>query len=133
MKTIFLKTLMMATVCTLFFTGCATTQNLLNTGNYIQETVPHSQTYFKQIRALKVDDEFKVSGKLRLKGTMGVNIQDYVEVALLNKDGVVIDTQKVEYFPRVLSGRPRHREARFSARFSETPPPGATIRVSTVD
>lgn len=128
-----LKALMVATVCTLFFTGCATTQNLLSTENYIKETVPHHRTYFRQIWAVEDNGEFRVSGKLRLKGMMRVNIPDFVEVALVNQAGEIIEKQKVAYYPRVLTGRKRHREARFSAHFSETPPPGTTIRVSTVN
>lgn len=128
-----LKALMATTVCTLFFTGCATTQNLLSIENYIKETVPHRQTYFRQIWAVEDDGEFRVSGRLRLKGPMGANIPDYVEVALLDKDGAVIEKQTVSYYPRVLTGRRRHQEARFSAHFSETPPPGTTIRLSNVN
>ena len=128
-----LKTLMAAMVCTLFFTGCATTQNLLGTENYTMETVPHNQTFFRQIRAVEDDGAFRISGKLRLKGTLGVNIPDYVEVALLDEEGTVVETQRVGYYPRVLKGRNGHREARFSANFSKTPPPGTSIRLSTVN
>jgi hypothetical protein len=128
-----LKALLVATLCTLMFTGCATTQNLLSREHYIKKTVPHPKTSFRQIWAVADDGEFRVSGKLRMKGTMGTHIPEYVKVDLVDKDGAIIETQKVGYTPRVLSGRPRHREARFIARFSETPSPGITIQLSNVN
>jgi hypothetical protein len=113
--------------------GCVATKKLFSKENYIKKTVPHQRTSFRKIWAMEDDGEFRVSGRLRLKRTMGANIPDYVKVDLVDKEGAVIDTRKVGYTPRVLTGRPRHREARFTAQFSEIPPPGITIRLSNVN
>lgn len=128
-----LKALTIIIVFTLLLNGCATTQNLLTTKYYSKETVPNHQTYFKQIWAVEDDGKFRVSGKLRLKKTSRFHIPNYIEVALLDQKGVEIETQKVLYYPRVLTGRRKKREARFSAYFSKTPPSGSIIQLSNVN
>lgn len=112
--------------------GCVTTRNMLGT-EYQKELVPHSRTYFSQVWAVEDDDEFRVSGKLRLKGNIGANVPDYVEVALVDETGKVIGSREVAYYPRILNGRRKHREARFTARFEETPSAGSVIRLSNVN
>ena len=112
--------------------GCATTQNMIGK-ELRQETVPNSKTYFRQVWAITAEDGFKVSGKLRLKGSFGHNVPDFVEVALVDVEGKVIEKQKVVYYPRILTGRRKHREARFTARFDQTPPTGSFIRLSNIN
>ena len=112
--------------------GCATTRNMMGQ-EYIKETVPNSKTYFSQVWAIADEDEFRVSGKLRLKGSLGMNVPDFVEVELVDDGGSVIDKQKVAYYPRILTGRRKHREARFTAHFNQAPPAGSVVRLSNVD
>lgn len=112
--------------------SCATTQNMVGK-ELTKETVPNSKTYFSQVWAVADDDEFRVSGKLRLKGTIGANVPDYVEVALVNEAGKVIVSRKVAYYPRILSGGRKHRVARFTARFDQAPPFGTIIRLENVN
>ena len=112
--------------------GCATTQNMFGK-ELSKEVVPNSKTYFSQVWAFAGDDEFRVSGKLRLRGTFGHNVPDFVEVVLVDAEGKVIEKQKVVYYPRILTGRKDHREARFTARFSQTPPLGSSIRISNIN
>jgi hypothetical protein len=112
--------------------GCATTQNMIGK-ELTKETVPNSKTYFSQVWAVADDDEFRVSGKLRLKGSLGYNVPDFVEVALVDDEGKIIEKQKVAYYPRILTGRRKHREARFTARFNQAPPPGSIIRLSNLN
>jgi hypothetical protein len=112
--------------------GCATMGNMVGT-EFTQETVSNSKTYFSQVLAVAVDDEFRVSGKLRVKGRSGHNVPDFVEVALVDAEGKVIEKQKVTYSPRILTGRRKHREARFTARFDQVPPPGSTVRLSNIN
>ncbi len=128
-----LKSLIFVMLCAFMCSGCSATKNLLSKENYIKKTVPHQKTSFRKIWAVEDDGEFRVSGRLRLKGTMGANIPDYVKVDLVGKDGAVLETRKVGYTPKVLTGRPRHREARFTAHFNEIPPSGITIRLSNVN
>ena len=84
--------------------------------------LPNPEPYFSQVRAVADDDEFRVSGRLRLKGNIGANVPDFVKVALVDETGKVIESRKVAYYPRLLSGRRKHREARFTARFDQAPP-----------
>lgn len=128
-----LKALMMTAFCALIFTGCASTYNLLNTDKYSKVTVPHNRTYFNRVWAVEEDGRFKVSGRLRVKGNTRAFMPKFVEVVLLDSNGMVIDKSKVTYSPRVLSRRTRHRGARFAAYFMATPPAGTTIRLSNVN
>lgn len=117
----------------MIFSGCATTQNMLGK-ELTKETIPNSKTYFSQVWAVADENEFRVSGKLRLKGSLGHNVPDFVEVALVDAGGKIIEKQKVAYYPRILTGRRnKHREARFTARFNQTPPPGSIIRLSNIN
>ena len=124
---------MSLTIFSLLFMGCATSQNLLRPENYGKELVPHHHTSFSRVSAVEDEGELKVSGRLRQRGLMRADIPDYVEVALVDQSGAVIAAQKVAYYPRVLTGRKYRREATFSARFSEMPPAGTTVRVSNVN
>jgi hypothetical protein len=112
--------------------GCATTRNMLGK-ELTKETVPNSKTYFSQVWAIADEDEFRVSGKLRLKGSLGMNVPNFVEVELVDDGGSVIEKQKVAYYPRILTGRRKHREARFTAHFNQAPPAGSVVRLSNVD
>jgi hypothetical protein len=116
----------------LLASGCATSQNMLGK-EFTKETIANSKTYFSQVYAVADDNELMVSGKLRLKGSFGTNVPDFVEVALVDGAGKVIESRKVAYYPRVLSGSRKHREARFTTRFSEKPPAGTIIQVSNVN
>lgn len=116
----------------MFLSGCATTKNMIGK-EFIKETVPNTQTYFSQVSAIEYDNEFKVSGKLNLKGNIGFNIPDFVEVTLIDDGGAVVERQKVAYYPRRLSGKRKHREARFTARFNQAPPSGSIILLSNVN
>ncbi|MFN2368204.1 MAG: hypothetical protein ABR605_04545, partial [Desulfurivibrionaceae bacterium] len=107
----------------MFLSGCAASQNLVGK-ELTKETVPNSKTYFSQVWAVEDDKEFRVSGKLRLKGSLGFNVPDFVEVAMVDAGGKIIEKQKVVYTPRILTGRRKHREARFTARFNQAPPAG---------
>ena len=113
--------------------GCASTRNLLKTGDYVKETTPHSRTAFRQIWAVDDDGMFRVSGNLRLKGRVHANVPNYVEVTLVDTAGAVIEKQKVLYYPRILTGRKGRVEAKFTARFSKVPPRGTTIMISNVN
>ena len=115
----------------MLISGCTRTRNMMGT-EYQKKFVYNSKTYFSQVWAVSDGDEFRVSGKLRLK-TTGGNTPGYVEVALLNRSGSIIDSRKIAYYPRELSGRRNHREARFTARFDEAPPPGTVIRLKNVE
>ncbi|MEW6520091.1 MAG: hypothetical protein AB1461_11815 [Thermodesulfobacteriota bacterium] len=127
------KMMASVSICAMLLSGCATTGNLLNTADYTEEKVATPQTYFTKVRAAADDGDFRVSGRLRLKGQPGLDIPDLVEVALLDTDGTLIDSQKVPYYPRIMGGSKHSREARFVARFDQTPPPGTVIRVSNVN
>jgi hypothetical protein len=98
-----------------------------------KEAVPNSKTYFCEVWAVADDDEFRVSGKLRQKGTLGHIVADIVVVALLDDGGKINEKQKVAYYPSILTGRRKHREARFTARFNQAPPPGSIIRLSNIN
>lgn len=124
---------MVMMVCVLFLSGCVTTKNLLGPENYGKEIVPHDKTFLRAVWAVEDKGKLKVSGKLRLKGTLRVNIPDYVEVALVDRSGAVLAAQKVAYYPRTLTGRKLNKEARFSAWFAEMPPVGTSIRVCNVN
>lgn len=129
---------MIALTCIAIFSGCAAmgsvmSDNLFSTGQYKKETVPNSQTYFRQMWAAEDKGEFRVSGYLSLKGMIGVHVPDYVEVVLVQPNGEILDTQKVVYYPRSLYGRSGHREGRFRATFAQAPPAGTTIRLSNVN
>ena len=112
--------------------GCATTGNLIR-GYYREETIPNPKTYFSQIWATTGENIFKVSGKLKLKGSIGIHVPDYVEVTLIDKEDGVLEKKKVSYYPRSLTGKRKHREAHFVAEFNEIPPQGTLIRLSNVD
>lgn len=128
-----LKSILLVTLSTSLIIGCSATKNLLSKENYTKNTVPHKKTTFRRVWAVEDNEEFRVSGRLRLKGSLGTNIPAYVKVDLVDKDGTVIETRKVGYTPSVLTGRPNRREAKFSTHFNETPPPGTTIRLSNVN
>lgn len=123
---------MIAASTTILLPGCAATHNMVGHA-YTTETVPDPQTYFSQIWAAESSGGLKISGKLRLKTRLGVNVPEYVEVALIDQEGAVLDQQKVPYFPRALTGSSNHRDARFVAYFANTPPPGSIIRLRNVD
>ena len=128
-----LKALMIIMVSTLFLNGCATTQNLLTTGNYSKQTVPNPQTYFRQIWAVEDDGKLRVSGRLHVNGAR-MYVPGYVEVALMDEDLRITEKQKVAYSPKVFTNRKiRRRGAKFIAEFSEAPPPGTIIRLSNVN
>lgn len=132
MKNHILKAVITIAVCALF-TGCATTKNLMGANGYIKETVPNQHTSFRQIWATEEGGKFKVSGRLHLERATSAQIHNYVEVSLLDKNRQVIETQKVPYLPKVMTRRKLHKEARFSAHFSETPPPGSTILLNALN
>ena len=132
MKVSLVKSFVAAFFSLIVISGCATTQNLLDK-EYTKETVPDRQTSFTQLWAVEDEGEFRVSGKLRVNGSMAINVPSFVEVALLDKNGVVIDRQKVSYHPGILNGSKGHREASFIARFPVAPPNGTIIRLSNVD
>ena len=113
-------------------TGCATMQTSLGK-DYSKEITSNPQTYFSQVRTATDDNELIVSGRLLLKSSRGVNVPDFVEIALFDEEGKVIESQKVAYYPRMLTGGTRHREARFAARFPEIPPQGTVLRLSIVN
>lgn len=94
--------------------------------------VPNDKTCFRNVWAGKSDHEFRVGGKLRLKG-MTTKIPSSVEVALVDGAGKVIEARTVEYCPSILIDRKGSREARFSASFSQMPPPGTVIRLNNVN
>ncbi|NPA25273.1 MAG: hypothetical protein GXO34_05560 [Deltaproteobacteria bacterium] len=102
-------------------------------GDFSTVRVTNSKTFFRQVRTAVDDDGFRVSGRLRLKGRTGSNVPDYIEISLLDREGRVIESRKVSYTPKILCDRGKRREARFSARFSETPPAGGTVRLSNID
>lgn len=128
-----IKAIMLSAICGLILTGCANTNNLLNTDKYSRVTVPHNRTYFNKVWAVEEDGRFKVSGRLRVKGNTRAYIPQFVEVALIDDAGMIIEKRKVAYSPRVLTRRARQRGARFSAYFMATPPAGSTIRLSNVN
>lgn len=128
-----IKAMMIITLGVFLFTGCSAKKNLVKKGEYIKKSIPHQRTTFRNVWAVADGGGFKVSGKLRLKGTLGNNIPEYVKVDLLDNEGNIVETRKVGYMPRVLTGRPEHREARFSAIFSKMPPPGTTVLLSNVN
>ena len=128
-----IKALMLSALCTLILTGCANTSNLLNTDNYIKETVPHKRTFFNKVSAMEEGGRFKVSGRLRVKGHTHSYIPKFVEVTLIDSAGMIIDKMKVVYSPRMITRSVRHRGARFAAYFMETPPAGTTIRLSNIN
>ncbi len=102
-------------------------------GDFLIVRVTNSKTFFRQVRTVVDDDGFRVSGRLRLKGRTGSNVPDYIEISLLDREGRVIESRKVTYTPKILCDRGKRREARFSARFDETPPAGGTICLSNTD
>lgn len=112
--------------------GCATTHNMLGT-EYKKEFVHDPRAYFSQVWAVPDNDAFKVSGELHLRGTIGVNTPDYIEVALVGTAGEVFEIRKVAYYPRTKNGRGMHRKALFTAQFDQTPPTGTVIRLKSVD
>ncbi len=112
--------------------GCATTQNMLGT-EYEKEFVHDTRAYFSQVQTFTDNDGFKVSGELHLRGTIGVNMPDYVEVALVDTAGEVFEIRKVAYYPRTKNGRGMQRKARFTARFDQPPLIGTVIRLKSVD
>jgi hypothetical protein len=124
---------MVVMVCVLFLAGCVTTKNLLRPENYGKEIVPHNKTSLRAVWAVEDKGKLKVSGRLRLKGSLRVDIPDFVEVALVDRSGAVLSAQKVTYYPRTLTGRKLNKEANFSAWFAEMPPEGTTIRVRNVN
>jgi hypothetical protein len=121
----------------LALTGCATTglktENLLSTGQYRKEVAPNSETYFTQVWAVEDNGALRVCGYVRLKGFVGLQVPDYVEVALVKPDGTLIDAQKVAFYPHHLHGHKGHLEARFRASFAQAPMAGTTIRLSHVN
>ncbi|MBA3016158.1 MAG: hypothetical protein KKD63_08990 [Proteobacteria bacterium] len=132
MKDFLFKIYIAAIACLMMLSGCAITPNLLDK-DFTKEMVPSRQTYFSQVWAAEGNNEFRVSGKIHLKGSMGFNVPDYVEVTLVDEKGAVVESQKVPYYPRRLTGRKRHLAARFTAHFTETPPSGTIIRLSNVN
>ncbi|MDA8141149.1 MAG: hypothetical protein M0036_21100 [Desulfobacteraceae bacterium] len=133
-----IRTALFALAGIVALTGCATTgtlvaQNLLSTGMYKKEFIPDPETYFTQVWAVEDKGQLRVSGNLRLKGFIGLNVPDYVEVALLKPDGAIIDAKKVAFYPQHLHGHEGHMEARFRATFAQAPEAGTTIRLSNVN
>lgn len=117
----------------LFLSGCATTNPNLIGKEFTKETIPHSKTYFNRVWAFSDDQEFRVYGTLRLKTSKRFNIPDFVKVELVDTRGIVIESQKVTYYPKVLIGKRKNREAQFMARFNQEPPSGSVIRISNID
>ena len=134
----FIRMSLFSLACVALVTGCATTgplmaENLLSTGTYKKEFIPNSETYFARVWAVDDNGELRVSGYLRLKGFIALNVPDYVEVALVKPDGVIIDAKKVAFYPPHLHGHEGHMEARFRATFALSPEAGTTIRLSNVN
>ena len=69
-------TLMLAAVITIL-SGCAAggrwTEKQFST-----ELVPSSKIYFSQVRTIADSDGFKVSGKIRLKGSSSANLPNFI-------------------------------------------------------
>ena len=121
-------TLMLAAVITIL-SGCAAggrwTEKQFST-----ELVPSSKIYFSQVRTIADSDGFKVSGKIRLKGSSSANLPNFIEITLLDIAGNVIATRKTPYSGIWNGSTRRHREASFSTLFAEVPPHGTVIRLS---
>jgi hypothetical protein len=126
--------LLLALLVIVSLSGCAaSTANLISAGFYEKQTIPDKKTYFSRIWAVEDDGGLRVSGYLQLKGAIGVDIPEYVEVALVKPDGDLLEAKKIAYFPRSLYNRPGHREGRFRTTFTQVPPQGTTIRLSNVN
>lgn len=128
-----LKTLFTVGVCAMVSAGCAGKYDLLRTETYQKEIFSNGRTFFCRVWAMEEKGGFRVSGELHLGGAAKRDIPDFVDISLVSGAGPVIAAQRVLYYPRTTAGRKFHREARFSAWFSEIPPAGTTIRVSNLD
>jgi len=108
--------------------GCVASENLFETGVYVKKIEPHHSVFLFRLRAVEDNGSLKITGRLRLKGSLGINVPDYVEVSLLDKEGVEMATQIVSYQPKVLRGDSGRIKARFSAEFPKIPQPETVIR-----
>ena len=116
----------------MILSGCATTRNMMG-AEYQKDLVSNSKTQFRNVWAVADEDGFRVSGKLRLKGSGGANTPKYVKVSFVDDAGKAIDSQKVVYYPKILRSKGNRREARFVARFDLAPPAGTVIRLENVN
>ena len=114
---------------TFLMSGCAAAHNMAGS-EYRQELVPDSQTYFSQVWAVADDDEFRISGRLRLKGGVGTNVPDFVEVTLVDESGKTIERREIAYYPTRLADRRKYRQARFTTVFDQLPAAGTVIRLA---
>jgi hypothetical protein len=121
-----------AVIATITLSGCAAGSRW-TAKNFRTELVPSSKIYFSQVRTTEERDGFKVSGKIRLKGSSAANLPDYIEVTLTDTAGNAVATRKVPYSGVLVGSSRRHREASFSALFAEVPPQGTVIRLSNVN
>ena len=133
-KRVFTTLFLTLSVAVFLFYGCATSMtNLVNSGYYGKEIISDKRAYFSRIWAVEEGGELRVSGYLKLRGAIGFDIPEYVEVSLVKPDGELLDAKKVAYFPRSLYDRQGHREGRFRATFAQAPPQGTTIRLNNVN
>uniref|UniRef100_UPI004055B100 hypothetical protein n=1 Tax=Candidatus Electronema sp. TaxID=2698783 RepID=UPI004055B100 len=130
MKKPLLKTALAAFAAAAVLSGCAASGI---PHDFAKELVAHPRTYFSQVRTTAGADGFRVSGKVRLTASPNAGIPNTVEVALTDPAGRVIDTKKVSCTGLMNGSNRRHREGRFTALFSETPPIGTIVRVSNVN
>ena len=75
-------------VIAMLFSGCATTRNMMGS-EYQKVLVSNSKTHFGNVWAVADEDSFRVSGKLKLRGSGGVNVPQYVKVSLIDDAGKV--------------------------------------------
>lgn len=116
----------------LFLTGCETLENRSDERFRIEAT-PGSRLTFRQIHTAETDEGFIVSGKVRARGVAVTGFKNDMTVALVGDDGVIIESRKVQYFPRIMRSRSRLPESHFSARFKKVPPFGTTIILDNED
>jgi len=119
-------------ISALFLFGCTPSLDLSKRGLSV-ERVSNPKTYFRQVWAEEDAGGFRVRGKLHLKDMIASSVPVFVQVDWVDPDGEIIHVQKVPYCPKILTGKKRDREARFSAHFEEAPPPGTVIRLSNVN
>lgn len=100
-----------------------------NDGDYYPVRVenPHGLKLFF-VRSDIKDGGLVVSGRVRRSQLPGC-VAPTINVSIRGLEGKILAEQSVKYTPRMLSRHKAHDEARFYARFDNTPERGAIIHV----
>lgn len=113
------------------FCGCATdTVAYVKNEPILFERVPSKDAYISEVYAYEEDGELVIYGKVKRTAASCCDpVRGYVDIALVDPEGFVLDAANTMYTPRNIP-KVRSRSSSFRTTFPHALPDGVTIKVA---